>query len=113
LAPRSHERDGERICAAFVPGEAYQFDWSYEVVVMDDVTVKVKVAHVRLCHGRMFDARAYPPDKSEKAMQTRAGTSSAPVRRLGRVTDQQSRLPTARVRIAGRTGKPKLIKPPI
>jgi len=32
------------------PGEAYQFDWSHEIVVMDGVTTIVKVAHVRLCH---------------------------------------------------------------
>ena len=32
----------------FAPGEAYQFDWSHEIVVMDGVTTTVKVAHVRL-----------------------------------------------------------------
>src|SRR6202140_4322758 len=50
--------------AAFVPlsfaaGEAYQFDWSHEIVVMNGVTVTVKVAHVRLCHSRMMFCRAY------------------------------------------------------
>jgi hypothetical protein len=30
---------------SFAPGEAYQFDWSHEVVVMSGVTVTVKVAH--------------------------------------------------------------------
>ena len=44
----------------FAPGEAYQFDWSHEIVVMDGVTTKVKVAHVRLCHSRMMFVRAYP-----------------------------------------------------
>ncbi len=44
----------------FAPGEAYQFDWSHEVVLIDGVTVTVKVAHVRLCHSRMFFVRAYP-----------------------------------------------------
>jgi len=38
----------------FVPGEAYQFDWSHEVVVINGVTTIVKVAHVRLCHSRMM-----------------------------------------------------------
>ena len=37
---------------SFAPGEAYQFDWSHEIVVMSGVTVTVKVAHVRLCHSR-------------------------------------------------------------
>ena len=31
--------------------EAYQFDWSHEIVVMNGVTTIVKVAHVRLCHS--------------------------------------------------------------
>ena len=34
------------------PGEAYQFDWSHEVILLNGVTVIVKVAHIRLCHGR-------------------------------------------------------------
>src|SRR5262249_52673503 len=37
---------------SFAPGEAYQFDWSHEIVVMSGVTVTVKVAHARLCHSR-------------------------------------------------------------
>jgi transposase len=43
----------------YAPGEAYQFDWSHEVVVISGVTVTVKVAHVRLCHSRMMFVRAY------------------------------------------------------
>ncbi|MEQ1771779.1 MAG: IS21 family transposase [Devosia sp.] len=50
---------------SFAPGEAYQFDWSHEVVVMDGVTVTVKVAHLRLCCSRMFIARAYPRETQE------------------------------------------------
>ena len=38
----------------FAPGEAYQFDWSHEIVLINGVTVTVKVAHVRLCHSRMM-----------------------------------------------------------
>ena len=33
---------------SFAPGEAYQFDWSHEIVVIDGVTTTVKVAHMRL-----------------------------------------------------------------
>jgi len=40
------------------PGEACQFDWSHEVVLIDGVTTTVKVAHVRLCHSRMPYVRA-------------------------------------------------------
>ena len=49
----------------FSPGEAYQFDWSHEYVVLAGVTTKVKVAHVRLCHSRMFFVRAYPRESQE------------------------------------------------
>ena len=30
---------------SFAPGEAYQFDWSHEVVLINGTTVTVKVAH--------------------------------------------------------------------
>ena len=50
---------------SFAPGEAYQFDWSHEIVVMSGVTVTVKVAHVRLCHSRMMFFRAYPRETQE------------------------------------------------
>jgi len=49
----------------FAPGEAYQFDWSHEVVVLAGVTTTVKVAHVRLCHSRMLFVRAYPRESQE------------------------------------------------
>jgi transposase len=50
---------------SFAPGEAYQFDWSHEVVLLSGVTVIVKVAHVRLCHSRMLLVRAYPRETQE------------------------------------------------
>ena len=50
---------------SFAPGEAYQFDWSHEIVLLSGVTVTVKVAHVRLCHSRMMFARAYPRETQE------------------------------------------------
>jgi transposase len=50
---------------SFDPGEAYQFDWSHEIVMIDGVTVTVKVAHVRLCHSRMPFVRAYPRETQE------------------------------------------------
>ena len=61
---------GQSTAAAFVPlsfapGEAYQFDWSHEVVLLDGVTVTVKAAHVRLCHSRMLYVRAYPRETQE------------------------------------------------
>jgi transposase len=50
---------------SFAPGEAYQFDWSHEVVLLNGATVIVKVAHVRLCHSRMLFVRAYPRETQE------------------------------------------------
>ena len=49
----------------FDPGEAYQFDWSHEIVMIDGATTTVKVAHVRLCHSRMLFVRAYPRETQE------------------------------------------------
>ena len=50
---------------AFAPGEAYQFDWSHEIVLIAGVTTTIKVAHVRLCHSRMLFVRAYPRESQE------------------------------------------------
>jgi transposase len=50
---------------SFAPGEAYQFDWRHEIVLMNRMPVTVKVAHVRLCHSRMPFVRAYPRESQE------------------------------------------------
>lgn len=50
---------------AFAPGEAYQFDWSHETVRLAGVSTQVKVAHVRLCHSRLFLLRAFPRETQE------------------------------------------------
>jgi transposase len=50
---------------SFAPGEAYQFDWSHEVVILNGATVTVKAAHMRLCHSRMPFVRAYPRETQE------------------------------------------------
>jgi len=69
-ARRWAKERGESTAAAYVPlffapGEAFQFDWSHEVVVLNGVTITVKVAHVRLCHSRMPFVRAYPRETQE------------------------------------------------
>ena len=69
-AKRWAKQHGRATAAAYVPlsfapGEAYQFDWSHEVVLLSGVTVIVKVAHVRLCHSRMLFVRAYPRETQE------------------------------------------------
>jgi transposase len=69
-ARRWAKQHGEATAAAYVPlsfapGEAYQFDWSHEVVLLNGVTVIVKAAHVRLCHSRMMFVRVYPRETQE------------------------------------------------
>src|SRR5258708_22725262 len=51
---------------SFAPGEAYQFDWSHEIGLMNGVTVTAKVAHLRLCHRGMLYIRAYPVESHER-----------------------------------------------
>ncbi|MEA2958822.1 MAG: hypothetical protein QOJ58_4362, partial [Alphaproteobacteria bacterium] len=48
---------GAYVPLSFAPGEAYQFDWSHEIVLINGTTTTVKVAHVRLCHSRMLFVR--------------------------------------------------------
>ncbi len=62
---RSSSTSSAFVPLIFEPGEAYQFDWSHEIVVINGVTVTVKVAHVRLCHSRMLFVRAYPRESQE------------------------------------------------
>ena len=57
---------------SFAPGEAYQFDWSHEIVLMNRMPVTVKVAHVRLCHSRMPFVRAYPRESQEMVLDAHA-----------------------------------------
>ncbi len=39
---------------SFAPGEACQFAWIHEVLLLNGITVTVKVAHVPLCHSWML-----------------------------------------------------------
>ena len=64
-APGECSDDGGLRALSFAPGEAYQFDWSHEIVVIKGVTTIVKVAHLRLCHSRMPFVRAYPRESQE------------------------------------------------
>ncbi len=57
---------------SFAPGEAYQFDWSHEIVLINRMPVTVKVAHVRLCHSRMPFVRAYPRESQEMVFDAHA-----------------------------------------
>ncbi len=49
----------------FEPGDAYQFDWSHESVILGGVAQVVKVAHFRLSHSRQPFVVAYPRESLE------------------------------------------------
>ena len=46
----------------FGPGEAYQSDWAEDWIVLDGLTTKVQVAHVRLCHPHALRSGLPAPD---------------------------------------------------
>ena len=50
---------------SFGPGQAFQFDWSEDFAELSKVTAKVNLAHLRLCHSRMFIVQAYPRQSQE------------------------------------------------
>jgi transposase len=67
------DREKSRLVNAFIPlsfapGEAFQFDWSYEDVDLGGVPVKVCVAQFRLCHSRMPFCVAYTREKIEMVL---------------------------------------------
>src|ERR1700730_1276967 len=94
-ASRWAKQHGQATSAAYVPlsfapGEAYQFDWSQEVVLLNGVTVIVKVAHVRLCHSRMLFVRVYPRETQEMVFDAQAGAPRG--ERIGEAPPKLARL---------------------
>jgi len=66
-------KDSGGVSAAFIPlvfdpGEAFQFDWSYEQIELGGVNVKIKVAQFRLCHSRMPYCIAYTRETLEMVL---------------------------------------------
>ena len=53
------------VALSFEPGEAFQFDWSYETVVLGGHTTAVKVAQFRLAYSRLFLVIAYLRESQE------------------------------------------------
>lgn len=67
------EGDGSALSQAFIPlhfkaGDALQFDWSEEHVVLGGVACKIKVAQFRLCHSRKSFVVAYPGESQEMVL---------------------------------------------
>ncbi len=52
----------------FLLGDAMQFDWSEEHVILNGVLCKIKVAHFRLCHSRKPFIVAYMNERQEMLM---------------------------------------------
>ena len=52
----------------FAPGDALQFDWSEEYVLLGGIEHKVHVAHFRLCHSRKPFVVAYMNEKQEMVL---------------------------------------------
>lgn len=76
--------------SAFVPlkfqlGEAFQFDWSEELLVIGGIHRKLLVAHTKLCASRAFWLTAYPTQSHEMLFDahTRAFTALGGVARRG------------------------------
>ncbi len=64
-AKKGKEPTGGYIPLSFAPGDAYQFDWSHEMVVLAGVAQQLKVAHFRLSHSRQPFLVAYPRESAE------------------------------------------------
>jgi len=64
-AQKGKNPTGGYIPLSFAPGDAYQFDWSHEMVVLAGVAYKLKVAHFRLSHSRQPFLVAYPRESAE------------------------------------------------
>jgi transposase len=61
---------GRALAGAFVPlhfawGEAFQFDWSEESLVVGGIYRKLQVSHMKLCASRAFWLIAYPSQGHE------------------------------------------------
>jgi len=76
--------------SAFVPlkfqlGEAFQFDWSEEYLVVGGIYRKILAAHTKLCASRAFLVGAYPTQSHEMLFDahTRAFTVFGGVARRG------------------------------
>lgn len=64
------ERDVEAyVPLVFMPGDAMQFDWSTERVVIAGIPTVVKAAQVRLCHSRMCLVQVFRYERQEMMLE--------------------------------------------
>ena len=81
---------GQAKVKAYVPlrfelGEAFQFDWSEERLVIGGVWRKILAAHLKLCASRAFVVQAYPTQSHEMLFDahTRSFTALGGIARRG------------------------------
>ena len=65
--------DGTALVRAFIPleydpGDAFQFDWSYEQLLLGGIQTKVNIAQFRLCHSRKPFCIAYTRETLEMVL---------------------------------------------
>ena len=84
------QRGGPAVTRAFVPltfglGEAFQFDWSEEGLVIGGVWRRLQVAHLKLCASRALMLAAYPSQGHEMLFDahTRCFTALGGIPRQG------------------------------
>ena len=73
---------GSAIVNAYVPlkfelGEAFQFDWSEEHLLIGGVWRKVLASHLKLCASRAFVVSAYPTQSHEMLFDAHARAFAA------------------------------------
>ena len=79
---RWREGGGRVAKAAFIPlkfefGEAFQFDWSEESLMIGGFHRKLLVAHTKLCASRAFHLSAYPTQSHEMLFDAHARAFTA------------------------------------
>lgn len=77
-----HASSGHAVTRAFVPlqfesGDAHQFDWSEEHLVVGGVWRKIMAAHLKLCFSRAFVVQAYPTQSHEMLFDAHARAFAA------------------------------------
>ena len=84
-----HNQGGQRKLAyvplKFILGEAFQFDWSEEWLVIGGIHRKVLAAHTKLCANRAFMLSGYPSQSHEMLFDahTRAFTAFGGIPKRG------------------------------
>ena len=79
---RWREAGGQALVRAYVPlrfelGEAFQFDWSEERLVIGGVWRKILASHLKLCASRAFVVQAYPTQSHEMLFDAHTRSFSA------------------------------------